>query len=176
MKSWLSITWAGLGSSWILKIPPSSIGILASSSSLRIPRGASRSQQLHSRKFRITLGGHLGQPSNSDLYSFSQSWRPHLGFRITYWSGVGFRVVQDVNTGAVKLRWCTALLEVPLVQMQKCRSTRDLLLKTHSRQWVRATSHTSQEPWPWTCESPKESVHRPSQLTFKIMYSRTCLN
>jgi hypothetical protein len=23
---------------------------------------------------------------------------------------------------------------------------------------TRATSHTSQEPWPWNCESPKESV------------------
>jgi hypothetical protein len=27
---------------------------------------------------------------------------------------------------------------------------------------VRATSHTSQEPWPWNCESPKQSVQRPS--------------
>jgi hypothetical protein len=32
-----------------------------------------------------------------------------------------------------------------------------------------ATSHTSQEPWPWNCESPKESVQRPSQDTSKIM-------
>ena len=28
---------------------------------------------------------------------------------------------------------------------------------------LRATSHMSQEPWPWNCESPKESVQRPSQ-------------
>ena len=34
---------------------------------------------------------------------------------------------------------------------------------------VRATSHTSQEPWPWTCESPKKSVQRPSQHISKIM-------
>ena len=34
---------------------------------------------------------------------------------------------------------------------------------------VRATSHTSQEPWPWNCESPKESVQKPSQYTSKIM-------
>jgi hypothetical protein len=33
----------------------------------------------------------------------------------------------------------------------------------------RATSHTSQEPWPWDCESPKGSVQRPSQHTSKIM-------
>ena len=35
--------------------------------------------------------------------------------------------------------------------------------------WIRATSHTSQEPWPWNCESPKESVQRPSHHTSKIM-------
>ena len=34
---------------------------------------------------------------------------------------------------------------------------------------LRATSHTSQEPWPWSCESPKESVQTPSQDTSKIM-------
>ena len=30
-----------------------------------------------------------------------------------------------------------------------------------------ATSHTSQELWPWNCESPQESVRRPSQGTSK---------
>ena len=30
---------------------------------------------------------------------------------------------------------------------------------------LKATSHTSQEPWPWHCESPKQSVPRPSQHT-----------
>ena len=34
---------------------------------------------------------------------------------------------------------------------------------------LRVTSHTSQEPQPWSCESPKESVQRPSQNTSKIM-------
>ena len=34
---------------------------------------------------------------------------------------------------------------------------------------LRVTSHTSQEPWPWNCESPKDSVQRPSQGTFEIM-------
>ena len=34
---------------------------------------------------------------------------------------------------------------------------------------VRATSHTSQEPWSWKRESPKESVQRPSQDTSKVM-------
>jgi hypothetical protein len=29
--------------------------------------------------------------------------------------------------------------------------------------WIKATSHMSQEPWPWNCESPKESGQRPSQ-------------
>jgi hypothetical protein len=33
----------------------------------------------------------------------------------------------------------------------------------------RATSHTSQEPWPWNCESLKESVQRLSQHTSKLM-------
>jgi hypothetical protein len=39
-----------------------------------------------------------------------------LGFRITRRSGygVGFKVVRDLNTGAVELRLSTALLEVPL--------------------------------------------------------------
>ena len=34
---------------------------------------------------------------------------------------------------------------------------------------LRATSHTSQESWPWHCEDPKESVQRPSQHTSKII-------
>ena len=34
---------------------------------------------------------------------------------------------------------------------------------------VRATSHTSQEPWPWKCNSPKESIQWLSQHTSKIM-------
>ena len=34
---------------------------------------------------------------------------------------------------------------------------------------LRATSHMSQEPRPWNCESPNESVQRPSQHTSKIM-------
>ena len=34
---------------------------------------------------------------------------------------------------------------------------------------TRATSHTSQEPWPWNCESLKESVQSLSQDTSKIM-------
>ena len=37
------------------------------------------------------------------------------------------------------------------------------------RTCLRATSHTSQEPWPWNCESPKESVQRQFQVTPKIM-------
>jgi hypothetical protein len=34
---------------------------------------------------------------------------------------------------------------------------------------LRATPHTSQEPWPWNCESPQESVQRPSQDTSNIL-------
>ena len=34
---------------------------------------------------------------------------------------------------------------------------------------LRATSHTSEEPWPRNCESPKQSVQRPSQHTSKLM-------
>ena len=38
-----------------------------------------------------------------------------------------------------------------------------------------ATSHASQEPWPWNCESPKESVQRPSptHLQNHVVWSRT---
>jgi hypothetical protein len=41
--------------------------------------------------------------------------------------------------------------------------------------YVRATSHTSQEPWPWSCESPEESVQRPCQshLQNHVAWSRT---
>ena len=35
---------------------------------------------------------------------------------------------------------------------------------------LRPTSHTSQEPWPRNCKSPKESVQRPSHYTSKIMW------
>ena len=31
----------------------------------------------------------------------------------------------------------------------------------------RATSHTSQEPWPWNCESPNKSIEKPSKLQTK---------
>ena len=40
---------------------------------------------------------------------------------------------------------------------------------THVHLQLRATSHTSQEPWPWNCESWNESVQRPSQHASKIM-------
>ena len=38
----------------------------------------------------------------------------------------------------------------------------------------RATSHTSQEPWPWNCESPKESVQKaiPTHLQNHVVCSR----
>ena len=35
---------------------------------------------------------------------------------------------------------------------------------------LRATSHTSQEPWPENYEGPKESVQRPTQDTSKTIY------
>ena len=44
------------------------------------------------------------------------------------------------------------------------------------RMWIRATSHTSQELWPWNCKSPKESVQRLSQHTSKIMPCDRALN
>ena len=34
---------------------------------------------------------------------------------------------------------------------------------------LRATLHTSQEPWPCNCESPNKNIQRPSQDTFKTM-------
>ena len=43
-------------------------------------------------------------------------------------------------------------------------------MKKKTLKALRATSHTSQEPWPWNCASPKESVHMPSQNTSKVMY------
>ena len=37
------------------------------------------------------------------------------------------------------------------------------IFKSLRHGWLmKATSHMSQEPWPWNCESPKESVQRPS--------------
>ena len=40
---------------------------------------------------------------------------------------------------------------------------------------LKATSHMSQEPWPWKFESPKESVPIPSQdnLHNHVVWSRT---
>ena len=35
--------------------------------------------------------------------------------------------------------------------------------------WLRATLHMTQEPISWNCESPKESIQRSSQDTFKNM-------
>ena len=51
---------------------------------------------------------------------------------------------------------------------RKClKATVPTHLQTH-RVWSRA--HTSQEPWPWKCESQKESVQRPpSHHTSKII-------
>jgi hypothetical protein len=43
------------------------------------------------------------------------------------------------------------------------------ILDYMSTHWGPATSHTSQEPWPWYCEMPKESVQRPSYDTSIIM-------
>jgi hypothetical protein len=40
---------------------------------------------------------------------------------------------------------------------------------------VRATSHTSQEPWPWNCESPKENCPKaiPTHLQNHVVWSQT---
>ena len=39
----------------------------------------------------------------------------------------------------------------------------------------RPTSHTSREPWPWNCESPRESVQKaiPTNLQRHVVWSRT---
>ena len=41
--------------------------------------------------------------------------------------------------------------------------------------WIRGSFHTSQEPWPWSCESPNESVQRLSQRHPKnhVLWSQT---
>ena len=58
------------------------------------------------------------------------------------------------------------------IQSNKYRKKRYLHV---TREIIRATSHTSQEPWPWTFESLKESVQRPSQHTSNqhVVWSRT---
>ena len=72
-----------------------------------------------------------------------------LGLHLRVWSELGpsppFRPMR-----ALRLQWSWAFSLV-------C----EMVLRT--------TSHTSQEPWPWKCESPKESVQRPSQDTSKVM-------
>ena len=44
-----------------------------------------------------------------------------------------------------------------------------LMLVAGQGKRLRATSHTSQNPWWWNCESSKECVQRPSQDTLKII-------
>ena len=60
---------------------------------------------------------------------------------------------------------------VPKNLLQSTKSIGNVI-KVHGIKFnvLRATSHTSQEPWPRSCESPKESVLRPSQDISKIMH------
>ena len=59
-------------------------------------------------------------------------------------------VIHDIVLGP---SCCNLLVWSELGRCQPFWPTRD----------YRATSHTRQEPWPWNCGSPKESVQGPSQ-------------
>ena len=59
--------------------------------------------------------------------------------------------------------------EAPDLQIIKFDACYQKMRWEEIRERVKTTSHTSQEPWPWDCESPKESVQMPSQDTSKIM-------
>ena len=72
------------------------------------------------------------------------------------------------NLTCVYLTRCDmCLFECPYFNHKPCNTLTQIqaLEEFH----LRATSHTNQEPWPWNCESAKDSVPRPSQLTSKIM-------
>jgi hypothetical protein len=54
-----------------------------------------------------------------------------------------------------------------------CKFQVEILLLLWGGVNIRDTSHTSQEPWPWNCESPKESVQgRPKMPPKSCVCSR----
>ena len=85
----------------------------------------------------------------------------------------------DVREGVRLGRWKgdPGLREATVRWMERQGERRDAGEVELRRSWVwfpvtgtlRATSHTSQEPWPWHSESPKESVQKPSQHTPNIV-------
>ena len=84
---------------------------------------------------------------NNTFHNFLSPWtQPHLWIFFTYLKVVGTSIFSITTKRAS--RRCFVV---------SC---------TYS---IRATSHTSQEPWPWNCESPKERSQRPFQDTSKIM-------
>ena len=57
------------------------------------------------------------------------------------------------------LNWWTVEASGTKGALQPCRATGRKTLKSPRWHWgPRATSHMSQEPWPWNCESPKQKV------------------
>ena len=85
-------------------------------------------------------------------------WSKSLCFQVQpahVWWSFGFFFINLKYISYMTLKWL--VLSWSLYELQVHRSVK------------RATSPTSQEPWPWNCESPKESVQRPSKDTSKIM-------
>ena len=80
---------------------------------------------------------------------------------------VGFWMFQMLETLCPKWMYnFEVLIDMALLSQNGCI---DLLLVATVLSF-RATSHLSQEPWPWNCVSPKESVQKPSQDTSIIMW------
>jgi hypothetical protein len=78
-----------------------------------------------------------------------------------------------LSKGLQQLLWALHLVKKGTREMGLQQSwANDCVLVWSKQSYLaqRATSHTSQEPWPWTCERPQESVQKPSQHTSKIIW------
>ena len=77
--------------------------------------------------------------------------------------------IKSISWNNVQIDLNTRYYEIALVVTVKITIRRSHLLieAIVGELWIkdiRATSHMSQEPWPWNCESPIESIQRPSQI------------
>ena len=97
--------------------------------------------------------------NNMTLFvSISIFWNGHFLFKNMFWLLVlGVKRTTRYNKGSIPLH------VEDVSDFYLYMTFYSVLLQ------LRATSHMSQEPWPWNCKSPKESARRPSQDTSKIM-------
>ena len=115
-----------------------------------------QSQPLGTWKLGLTTSHGVPTPN-------SQVWHECL-HSITFWRW-GSGLVLRATSNNFRFTLSIGVITHAIYNLVSSKPIELVILNTI----FRATSHMSQEPQPWNCESHQKSVQRPSQYTSKIM-------